>query len=113
MTAFYVKQTTGDYDTATGASPTSTTQVPVQAIVMDLTLSSNGLGLRPGTLIEAGDKQLFIRPPERTDPMAAPLQIDMATDRVIVNGTKYKVVTFKEVNPMGSEVVLIELYIRR
>lgn len=112
-TATYIQEVLGVYDPATGTASGTSVQTEVQAILQDLTLSSNGLSLRFGTLVVAGDKQLLVRPPERTVPDADPLVINPASDRVTVGGHTYKVVTFKEVNPTGDEVVLIDLYLRR
>jgi hypothetical protein len=88
-----------------------TTQV--EAILMDLTLSSNGLSTRFGTLVIHGDKQLLVRPPHKADPDSPMLTINTATDRVVVNGIEYKLVTFKEINPTGADPILYDLYIRR
>jgi hypothetical protein len=113
FTAQYIKQADGEYDPATGTVSSVITQVPVEAILMDLTLNSNGLSTRFNTLVVAGDKQLIVRPPNKTDPAAPALSINTATDRVLVNGIEYKLVTFKEVNPTGADPVLFDLYIRR
>lgn len=111
--AYYVRQADGEYDPATGTVPVTTSQRPVQAILMDLTLNSNGLSTRFGTLVVSGDKQLLVRPPHKTYPTDPKLAINTATDRVLVNGLEYKIVTFKEINPTGADPVLYDLYIRR
>lgn len=111
--AQYVKRIDGGYNPATAAPTSTVVQIPVEAIMMDLTLSSNGLSTRFGTLVIAGDKQLLVRPPNKTNPIAPSLPIDTATDRVYVNGIEYKVVTFKEINPTGTDPILFDLYIRR
>lgn len=113
MTATYVQQTDGAYDPATGTVTSTTDEIEVEAILLDLTLSSNGLSTRHGTAVVAGDKQLIVRPPNKTDPDAAPLVINTATDRVIVAGHTYKVVTFKEINPTGPDPIAFDLYLRR
>lgn len=113
LIATYVSQTDGAYDPSTGAVSSTKTEIEVEAILLDLTLSSNGLSTRHGQTIVAGDKQLVVRPPNQTDPLASPLVINTATDRVIVNGQDYKVVTFKEINPTGTEPILFDLYLRR
>lgn len=113
MVATYVSQTDGVYDPATGTTPQTRTETEVEAILLDLTLSSNGLSTRHGTTVIAGDKQLVVRPPNKTDPLAPPLVINTASDRVIVFGQDYKVVTYKEINPTGNDVILYDLYLRR
>lgn len=113
MTATYRTQVDGAYDPATGTTSFTTVDTEVEAILLDLTLSSNGLSTRHGTMVVAGDKQLIVRPPEKTDPLATPIVINTATDRVIVFGQDYKVVTYKEINPTGNDVILFDLYLRR
>lgn len=108
----YISHTEGEYDTSTGTSPTIETNYTVEGIVMDLTLASNGLSTKYGTLVEAGDKELFIRPPKTVAGLDA-LTVSPASDFVVVAGTKYKIVTFKEVNPTGDAAILFTLYIRR
>lgn len=89
------------------------TEIPVEAILMDLTLQSNGLSTKFGTLVVAGDKELFVRPPNKTDSSADPLVIDPSTDRIRVNGIVYKIVTMKEINTTSTEPLVYDLYIRR
>lgn len=113
LTATYHKASRGEYDPTTGEVPSTVVEIPVQAILMDLTLQSNGLSTKYETLIEAGDKELYVRPPHKTDPLNPQLDIVPADDRVEVDGVIYKIVTFKEVNPTGADALLYSLYIRR
>lgn len=113
FTATYVKQTQGEYDPATGTVGTTVVEIPVQVILMDLTLQSNGLSTKYGTLVEAGDKELFMRPPHKTDPAQPILDIHPASDTVKVGTTVYKIVTMKELNPTTSDPILYMLYLRR
>lgn len=113
MLATYVQAASSTYNPATGSVSSTPVETEVDAILLDLTLSSNGLSLRHGTTVIAGDKQLVVRPPNKKDPLAPALVINTATDRVIVNGITYKVVTFKEINPTGNDPILFDLYIRR
>lgn len=111
--ADYVQYTGGTYNPATGTITQSETVTSVQSILLDLTLSSNGLSTKFGTLVMAGDKNLLVRPPHKANPELPILQINTATDKVRVNGITYNVVTFKEVNPTGADPYLYDLYIRR
>lgn len=113
FTATYISQTDGVYNPTTGTVSSTTTEIPVEAILLDLTLSSNGLSTRHGTTVIAGDKQLVVRPPNKSDPLAPPLVINTATDRVRVHGQDYKVHTFKEINPTGNDPIIFDLYLRR
>jgi hypothetical protein len=101
------------HNTTTRGSTPVVVEIPVEAILMDLTLQSNGLSVKFGTLVQAGDKELYVRPPNKVDPVLLPLTITPQKDRVRVNGVEYSVVTMKEVNTTGSEALLYDLYIRR
>lgn len=108
-TGKFVKTKTGAYDPNTGTTTTVVVEATVQLIVMDLTLQSNGYSVKYGTMIQAGDKEIYIRP---TDQMQL-LGIDPATDAVKVGDVTYKVVTHKEVNPTGTHPIVYSLYVRR
>ena len=111
--ATLIRQTTGAYSPATGEVVTTLEEIPVEAILMDLTLQSNGLSTKYGTLVEAGDKELYMRPPHKTNPAIVPVEIHPATDKIRMAGVVYQIVTFKELNPTGADSVLITLYLRR
>lgn len=108
-TGIYVKVKPGTYDPNTGTNTAVTVEAAVQLIVMDLTLQSNGYSVKYGTLIQAGDKEIYIRP---TDQMKL-LGIDPASDSVRVGSVTYKIVSFKEVNPTGTDPIVYSLYVRR
>lgn len=95
-----------EYDPTTGTQNSTTQEIPVEVILMDLTLQSNGLSTKYQTLVEAGDKEAFVRPNKD-----APFKIEPA-DRLLVNGVEYKVVTVKEVNPTTSDPIIFDLYLR-
>jgi hypothetical protein len=82
-------------------------EIDVEAILMDLTLQSNGLSTKYQTLVEAGDKEAFVRPNKVTPFTIAP------ADRLLIGGVEYKVVTMKEVNPTTTDAILYSLYLRR
>jgi hypothetical protein len=108
----------GEYDPALGTAPVSVGQIPIRAIMMDAMLRSNGLGVKDGTTIVAGDKILYVRPTDYLLPILMPsgvLEVDTADDRVIVAGVTYKVVKMKAIDPnaTGTQPILYELYLRR
>lgn len=113
LTVVYIKQTTGDYDTTTREALVTTYEISVQAILLDLTLRTNGLSTEQNSLIQAGDKLLFVRPPEKTNPLASSILVNPSSDRIRIGNTTYKIVTFKESNPSAANQILIELYIRK
>ena len=104
-----------DYDTESGTIIEVKELVNARAMLFDMTLQSNGTGNFRSTLIEAGDKQLFIKPIiKNTEYQDVLLEtITPARDRIVIGGDKYKVVTFKEINPSTSNSCLWELYIRK
>lgn len=103
----------GEYNPSTGLVGASTVSVPVEGILMDLTLQSNGLSVKYGTLVEAGDKEFLMRPPHKTNGYDAVVEIQPSSDRLLVGNITYKIVTLKELNPTGSDPVLVTLYLRR
>jgi hypothetical protein len=109
-TALYTKTIQGVYDPSTGlVGAPVVIEAPVRAIVMDLTLQSNGYSVKFGTQIQAGDKEIYVEP---TNQLRL-LGIDPATDSIKVGGVTYKVVTSKETNPTGTYPIMFYLYARR
>ena len=111
--ATYIKKTQGDYNPATGEASETTVEIPVKAIQLDLPLTRNGASTISGTAIQDGDKQVFVQPPQKTEEYALPIIIDVASDKINLNGVLWNIVTFKEINPTGLNQILIELYVRR
>lgn len=112
--ATYIKKTNGTYNTSTSDNVGATsTNISVQAVLLEYNLKKDGLGENSNTLIKAGDKLLFIRPYEQTKRNATHIDVDPTIDRVQIGTTIYKIVTFKEHNTTSADQILIELYIRR
>ena len=107
------QETEGEYNPSTGEVNSTTVEIPIRGILMDLTLQSNGLSVKYGTLVEAGDKELYMQPPHKTNGYPTPVVISPAADRIEFGGIVYKIVTSKELNPTGTNPVLISLYLRR
>ena len=81
MTCHYQKSSAGTYDPSTGELAVTLVEVPCSGILLDMTSNSNGLSSKFGTEILAGDKELYLLPPEKVDPLATPLVIDTTADR--------------------------------
>lgn len=113
LIAYYISVISGEYDPSTGTSPTTTIMTPVQALLLDLTKTTNGLSVKFGTEVVEGDKELFVRPPEKTDIYASPLVINTAADRIKIGNVEYKIANMKEVNPSAANVILYDFHIRR
>lgn len=109
--ATYTSIAQGGYDPVTGTTGVMKSSQPVKAVLFDLTLQSNGMSLRYGTEILAGDKEAYMIPPQKTGGTA--MTISPGTDKLTVAGVAYTVVTFKELNPTGSDPVVYFLYLRR
>jgi len=109
----YVHKIQGEYDPATGQVEATLVETPVQVIVMDLTLQSNGFSTKYGTLVEAGDKEIFVRPPVKSDPTAQLLEMSPAGGRIIVGSIEYKIVSIKSIDPTGASPIIYSLYVRR
>lgn len=112
-TAYYQKSNAGAYDPSTGELATTLVEIPVQIILVDMTRNNNGLSSKFGTEILAGDKECFMRPPEKADPLMIPLVIDTTADRLRVGSIMYKVQDMKEANPTGAAPILYNLMLRR
>lgn len=100
-----------EYDPDTGTAEAGVDELPITCILMDLTLQSNGAGTREKTLIRDGDKVLYVQPADGLGTVLA--AVDSATDKVVVGGVTYDVVTTKSLDPTASDPILFELYVRR
>lgn len=113
LTVIYQKFTQGSYNPATSEYSSVQVDTPCKAILLDLTRDQSGLSRKFGTLMLAGDKELYLLPPEKADTLASPLVIDTTNDRVVVNGVQYKVENMKEINPNGANPIVYDLMLRR
>lgn len=104
-----VSRTGGDYDPATGEVSVSDTETSITCILMDMTLQSNGSGTKDKTLIQDGDKVLYVEPSPNVQ------SIDSTSDKVVVGGITYDIVTMKMIDPTAtnSSPLLYELYLRK
>lgn len=103
----YTSYTAGSYNPATSKVVNTSTAYTAKMVLLDLTLQSNGLSLKYGTEIKAGDKEAYVLPPIQG------LVITPGKDTVTLAGTTYTVVTFKEINPTGAKSLVYFLYLRR
>lgn len=107
----YTTYTSGGYNPATSRTVNTPFSQAVKMVLLDLTLQSNGLSLKYGTEIKAGDKEAYVLPPQRTGGTAVP--ITPGKDKVTFGGVEYTVVMFKEINPVGNYPYVWFLYLRR
>jgi len=109
-TATYTSVQPGAYNPSTGTVSLTKVDQTVQAALFDLTLQSNGMSLKYGTTIKAGDKEAYMLPPQKTG--GQPITVAPGVDKFTIAGVAYTVVTFKEVNPTGSDPCVYFLYLR-
>ena len=110
---YYIQATTPVFNPETGDNESPDVETPVQIILLDLMRTSNGLSSKFGTEIVAGDKEVYIRPPEKTNSSATPLVINTVSDRIRIAGITYQVVVMKEATPTGTSPLLYDMHIRR
>jgi hypothetical protein len=101
------KQGEGVYDPATSEYTAGDTLYPVKAMVFDYTLQSNGLQTEKNTLIQTGDKQVFIQNLDYPG-----LVISPEKDFILLGDKKYRIITYKELNPSQEANILMELFVR-
>lgn len=103
------------YDTNTSENTVRYQDYPVNAMFFDYIRKNEGLTSENNTLIQSGDKQVYVQPPQKnaSDPYSLP-HILPNKDFLKLNGRLYKIVALKQLNPsMSNEgCVLYELYIR-
>lgn len=84
----------GTYDPATGTASSTTSDQTLKGALFDF---GKGVTTVRGTLVEAGDKELYVE--ARTGVVPA------TRDTVIVGADTYSVVSVGEINPAGTPVV--------
>lgn len=104
------EKTTATPNDDTGGVDIVVEEIEIEAIQLELPMSSNGSGTRAGTLIQDGDQVLYVKPTDRFNDVVL---IDPSSDRVIINGVSWKIVSVKSHNPTASDCILYELYIRK
>ena len=109
----YVSSLPAVFNPATGENTATDISTQVSAIILDLTSTSSGLSSKFGTQIVAGDKEIYILPPEKSDPFKLPLVVNPANDLIKVGIVEYSVVAMKECNPTASAPLLYNFHIRR
>lgn len=109
----YHQYTEGDYDTSTSEYAIVKVDTPVKIILLDFDRISNGLSSKFGTEVLAGDKELYLLPTQKADPLAIPINPNPTSDRITVAGTTYKIVVVKSADPTGSNPLLYNMMLRR
>lgn len=113
MTATYHQYTEGEYNTETSEYETTEINTSVRCILLDFENVTRGLSSKFGTEIQAGDKELWMLPTQKADPLATPIIPNPTSDRITVAGIKYKIVVVKDANPTGSNPLVYNMMLRR
>lgn len=99
--------TQGEYDPTQGEAVTQETLHTVRTLAFDYIQKADGVGTKFGTLIQDGDKQLFMLPKAGV-PAPRP-----QVDKITYEGVRHSVVALKALNPSGNKVIMYEMYIRK
>jgi len=100
---------TGEYDPELGEAPTTTVDNDGIGALFDYTAQAAGLANMAGSVIETGDKQLYLAPDRAAGgSMPEPKPADL----VLAQGATWHVVTVKTLAPAGL-AMLFELQLRR
>jgi hypothetical protein len=105
--------TLGEYDPSTSEVSSESTDVPVNFIAFDYVRKTEGLGEEKNTLVQSGDKQILVQPPQKAGNTAIPIP-KPNKDLFKIDGISYKIITAKQHNPNLTDdgAVMFELYIR-
>lgn len=88
--------TVGAYDPATGTSTTTTTDAIRKGAIFDYNLVTYGNDLMNNTLVQAGDKRLYL------DANGAAPNLN---DQVIIGGVTWQIKNIKNIGPAGIDVI--------
>lgn len=112
QTATYHQYLSGVYNPATSEYTTTQVDTQVQCIVQDFDRLNAGFSSKFNTLIEAGDREMYMRPTEKVNHLATPIVPNPTKDRVTVNGITYKIEIVKVADP-GNVPLVYNFLLRR
>lgn len=112
MTATYL-QYIEEYDYATSENILVEIATPVSGILLDFDRTSNGLSSKFGEMVLAGDKDFYMLPTQKRDPLSSPIVPNTTSDKIIIAGITYKVHVSKSADPTGVAPLLYNFMLRR
>ena len=112
MTATYL-QYIEEYDYSTSENILIEVRTPVSGILLDFDRTSNGLSSKFGEMVLAGDKDFYMLPTQKRDPLATPIVPNTTSDKIIVAGITYKIHVMKSADPTGAAPLLYNFMLRR
>ena len=89
------------------------TDYTVNLAINDFPQANSGEKSKFGTLIQADDKQVMIQPINKAETNATQPNIQSNRDLIIINGTEWKILALKEINPSGVDTILFDAHLRR
>jgi hypothetical protein len=103
-----------EYDPATSENVVTYQDYPVNIMVFDYVRKNEGEGTQNNTLVQTGDKQVYVQPPQKTEVGIALPHLNANRDFLKIGDKTYKIVTVKQLNPSLAQenCILYELYIR-
>lgn len=85
----------------------------IKILINDYPQANSGDKSKFGTLIEASDKEVLIQEMSKADPNVTQPNIQANRDVIIINGTEWKILALKEINPSGGNTILFDMHLRR
>lgn len=112
--AYVVVATKEGYDVETSENVVTEVPYKVRAMFFDYVDKAAGVGTERNSLVQTGDKQVFIQPPHKTITGVPLPHIMPNRDKLRVADKIYKIVTIKEFNTSMTRqgCVLYEAYVR-
>lgn len=112
MTATYL-QYIEEYDYATSENILVEVTTPILGILLEFDRTNNGMSSKFGEMVLAADKDFYMLPTQKRDPLATPIVPNTTSDKIIVAGITYKCHVMKETNPTGAAPLLYNFMLRR
>ena len=107
----------GTYNPETGEyEPAAVIEFPLTGVLIDLTLKRDGMGVKPGTMIQDSDKVCHVVPSPMMIESLGPEGLfteNIAGDYLKVGPVTYRVYNIKSTDPRGTGAIVYELYLRR
>lgn len=102
------------YDPATSKNIVTFQDYLVNVMFFDYIRKTEGVGTENNTLVQTGDKQVYVQPPQKNGSGVPLPSLQPNKDLLKFNGKVYKIVTVKQYNPSQSldGCILYELYVR-
>lgn len=88
------------------------TSYDVITIFMDFTLARFGTQTAEGTLIQTGDKQCYMQPLNKRNPLLAMPTVQPNKDQISVGGRVYKIANLKMINPTMTDAIVYEMHLK-